>query len=692
MEKRFRLGCDIGGTFTDFLLHDRQTGEIHVEKCLTTPDDPAEGVLAGVALLEARVPGFVAEAAQVLHGTTLVINAVIERRGAKTGLITTEGFRDILQIATERRYDVYDLQQLYPEPLAPRHLRFGVPERLASDGSVLKPLELEAVAELAERFAEEGVESAAVCLVHAYRDPRHEQAIAAFLAERLPDLSVSLSSEVLPEINEYARASTTTVNAYTQPLMRRYLSHLEERLAAKGFDGRLLVMLSSGGVTSSETAARFPVRVIESGPVGGVILAQHLRLRENLGPALAFDMGGTTAKVCLLEGKEPNRANEYEVARVHRFKRGSGIPIRVPCVDLLEVGTGGGSIARIGPLGLLEVGPQSAGAEPGPACYGRGGRQPTVTDADLVLGYLDPGFFLGGSMALDLEASRQAIDRVVGGPLGLDTEKAAWGIHELANESMAAAARIYAAERGANAAAMTLFASGGAGPVHAYGLAVKLGIGRLVVPPVVGVASAAGFLTAPVSYDLVRSYKKPLSAADLEEVEGLFRALEEQARETLAQAGSKAESYERSLDVRYVGQGSEINVPLSEPAPALGKPALQSRFGETYSRLFGQALASNEFEIVSLRLIARGPDLGSPLQPRAVGEGAALKGIRPAYSASARGFLDFRVYDRGALAPGSRIEGPAIVEERESTTVVDRTGRVKVDDLGQLRIEVGVTS
>ena len=689
MNARFRLGCDIGGTFTDFVLFDTHNGELHLEKCLTTPQDPSEGVLNGIAALRQRVPGFLGQVEQVLHGTTLVINAVIERKGAKTGFITTDGFRDILQIGTERRYDVYDLQQQYPEPLVPRRRRIGITERIRSDGAILVPLDRAAIDAVAARFSEEGVESVAICLLHAYRNPVHEEVVEAQLRALMPKLAISTSSKVLPEINEYARASTTVVNAYTQPLMRHYLQDLERRLVELGFGGRILVMLSSGGVTSVETAAEFPVRVIESGPVGGVIMGHHVRKKAGLGSAIAFDMGGTTAKVCLLEGDEPHRASEYEVARVHRFKRGSGIPIKVPCVDLLEIGTGGGSIAKVGPLGLLEVGPQSAGADPGPACYGRGGTKPTVTDADLLLGYLDAAHFLGGTMVLDRDASRRAIINEVAKPLDLDVERAAWGIHELANESMAAAARIYVAERGANAARMVLVATGGAGPVHAYGLAAKLGIGQLIVPPAVGVASAVGFLAAPVSYDLVQTYKMPLPRADLGHLDRLFDELQAQATKTLAKAGSVAVHFERSCDIRYVGQGYEIKVRLpGTPLAGLGKDALAERFRDTYTRSFGNAIAHNEFEIVNVRLIARGPDLGSPLQPRQPKRGGALKGRRSAYCARQAKFVEHAVYDRYALAPGLAIDGPAIFEERESTTIVGTGGRAQADELGLLRIDV----
>ncbi|MDP6704987.1 MAG: hydantoinase/oxoprolinase family protein [Alphaproteobacteria bacterium] len=690
MAKRYRLGCDIGGTFTDFVLLDEATGEMRVEKCLTTPADPSTGVMNGVGLLDERVPGFLAETLQVLHGTTLVINAVLERKGAKTALITTEGFRDVLEIASERRYDLYDLQQQYPAPLVPRYLRRGLEERLRSDGLVLTPLDTDGLDAIAADFASESVEAVAVCLLHSYRSPAHEQAVEKRLGELLPGISVSISSDVLPEINEYARTSTTVVNAYTKPLMARYLASLEDRLAVAELEGQLLIMLSSGGVASVETASRYPVRVIESGPVGGVIVSQHIKNLAGIDAAFSFDMGGTTAKLCLLEGDEPHRATEYEVARVHRFKAGSGIPIKVPCVDLLEIGAGGGSIAEINPLGLLQVGPESAGAAPGPACYGQGGERPTVTDADLVLGFLNEDYFLGGTMDLDRQASRDAIGHRVAEPLGLDIERAAWGIHDSVNESMASATKMYAAERGVDCASLALVASGGAGPVHCYGLARKLGIREIVVPPAVGVASAIGFLAAPVSYDLVRTHKTPLASADLAEIDARFEAMRREAVDTLARAGEPAvAAVERSFDIRYVGQGYEINVAVGTDAvAAVGRERLLDRFKETYEALFGRAFPENEFEIVNLRLIARGPRPESPLRPREAVGGTALKGSRPAYCPQAQAFVAHAVYDRYALAPGATFAGPAIVEERESTSIVGTGARARVDDLGLLRIQM----
>jgi N-methylhydantoinase A len=687
---RYRVGSDIGGTFTDFVVFDEATGELHLEKCLTTPDDPSVAVIDGVRSLNASLPGFLGETARVFHGTTLVINAVVERKGARTALLTTDGFRDVLAIGSERRYDLYDLQQQYPEPLVPRRLRLGIRERLRRDGQVLVPLDRAQATEVIAVLRAAGVESVAVCLLHAYANSDHERQLRDLLGEGLPDAAVSLSAEVLPEINEYTRTSTTVVNAYCKPLMDSYLSTLLDGLGAEGLSGDLLIMLSSGGVTAVDTARRYPVRVIESGPVGGVIMSQHVKNLAGIDNAFAFDMGGTTAKLCLLEGDTIRRTGEYEVARVHRFKSGSGIPIKVPCIDLLEIGAGGGSIAAINPLNLLQVGPESAGAAPGPACYGGGGGRPTVTDADLLLGYLDPGYFLGGAMPLDAEASRRAIHEHIGRPLGIDDTLAAWGIHDAVNESMAAASKMYAAERGVDPAGLALIASGGAGPVHCFGLARKLGIRRVVIPVAVGVASAVGFLVAPVSYDLVRTHKVPLADADLGVVEALYRELEVEATAVMVKAGEgDAPNYLRSADIRYVGQGYEINVPLpSGSVETLGRQALQDHFRAAYEEIFGRIFQDNQFEIVNLRLIARGAEPDSPVRRRRVAAGEALKGRRPAYDHGQRAFVEHRVYDRHAVPADLPIEGPAIIEERESTTVIGAGGRARIDDHGLIHIEI----
>lgn len=684
----FRLGCDIGGTFTDFVLYDARDGSLKLEKCLTTPHDPSDAVLQGVGQLIETQPDYLAHTAQILHGTTLVINAVLERRGDKTALLTTEGFRDVLEIGTERRFDLYDLQQQYPDPLVSRDLRFGVRERVAADGRILVEIDEAEIETLAALLRQEEVQSIAVCLLHAFSEPANERRLRGLLEEKLPGVSISLSSDVLPEINEFTRSSTTVVNAYCKPLMTRYLSSLKTRLGNKGLAGELLVMLSSGGVASVDTGCEFPARMIESGPVGGVILAQHIKDLCGLKDAFAFDMGGTTAKICIIEGDALPRATLYEVGRTARFKPGSGIPVKVPCVDLLEIGTGGGSIAGINALELLQVGPRSAGSEPGPACYGRGGENPTVTDADLVLGYLDPDFFLGGEMKLDVAAARAAIETKVAKPLGLGIEQAAFGISDAANESMAAATRMYAAERGVDPSELALVASGGAGPVHCYGLSAKLGVREIIVPTAVGVASALGFLVAPVSYDLVRTFKTGLADLRLNDLTAAFDELKAEARIVLAKAGEKQEpTFRLSVDIRYVGQGFELNVELPDTPPE--NIPFQDLFSDTYAAHFGRAFEGNAFELVNLRLIASGPTPRSPFHtPAAATTGQYLKGQRDAWCPIEEGFVPHDVYDRYTLPTGKPLSGPAIFEERESTVVVGTGALAHVDEHGLLRVRL----
>ncbi len=705
-EGSFRLGCDIGGTFTDFVLLDDQTGKLWIHKCLTTPGDPSDAVEAGIRALERSTPGFLAGLEEVIHGTTLVINAIIERKGAPTGLITTRGFRDVLELGREIRYAPYDMLAEFPEPLVPRRLRREVDERVRADGSVLRPLDPEQARQVVRSLVEDGVRSIAVCLLNSFENPVHERELRSIVAEEAPEVSVSISYEVLPQIREYERTSTTVANAYVKPLTSSYLSRLRGRLGSLGFGGKLFVMLSSGGVTSAETAAHVPVRIIESGPTAAVIAGQYYGKRFGLPEMFCFDMGGTTAKSCLIQGGEAGVVPTFEVGRVQRFQKGSGLTIQVPVVDLMEIGAGGGSLARVSRLGTLQVGPESAGADPGPVCYGQGGVEPSVTDADLVLGYLDGEHFLGGEMRLDRDAARRAIAERIARPLGVDLIQAVWGIHDLINETMAAAAKTHIAEKGGNPRVVTVTAFGGAGPVHAYGLAKKLGAPRLLVPPNAGVGSAMGFFTAPRAFDLVRSHKVALKEADLGELEGIYRELEAEGRRTLERGGSLQRlSFDRSVDARFVGQGSETNVPLpAGEMTALSPKDLRRRFDEVYERLYGRTYPDSDLELVSFRVRASLPEklLELPRLEPASGEGgaggagdaapadpaAALKGERPAYCALTGDYVSHGVYDRYRLGPGARFSGPAIVEERESTVVVGRDASVRVDSFGFLWIDL----
>ena len=692
-ERYYRLGCDIGGTFTDFVLLDDRTGELRINKCLTTPKDPSDAVEQGIRELQEKTPGFVKNIDEVIHGTTLVINAIIERKGARTGLITTRGFRDVLELGREIRYAPYDTFAEFPKPLIPRRLRLEVDERVRSDGTLLKPVDKEEARGVVRRLLELGVESIAVCLINSFENPAHERLIKDIIQQEAPDLSVSISYDVLPQIREYERTSTTVTNAYVKPLTGRYLTKLSNRLKAVGSRGRLFIMLSSGGITSVETAARFPVRIIESGPTAAVISGQYYGKLFNLPEMFCFDMGGTTAKSCLIQGGVAGVVPTFEVGRVQRFMKGSGLTIQVPVVDLMEIGAGGGSIAKVSRMGTLQVGPESSGADPGPICYAGGGTEPCVTDADLLLGYLDENYFLGGEMSLDKEAARRGVLEKIADPLGVPFIQAVWGIHVLINETMAAAAKTHIAEKGGNPKVVTLSAFGGAGPVHAYGLAKKLGAPRLLVPPNAGVGSALGFFTAPRAFDLVRSHKVSLMGADFDEIEKIFREMEDEGIRTLRTPGSGEEIvFYRSVDARFVGQGSETNIPLYEKDfRTVKREDVRRRFDAIYEKLYGRTYPDSPVEFINFKVRACLPERLLKLPKVKKGPGdpkEAVKGQRPAYSEIAADFIPFTVYDRYRLNPGARLRGPAIIEERESTVVVGEDASITVDEYGFLWIDL----
>ncbi len=686
-DRRYRLGCDIGGTFTDFVLIDDTTGTIHIEKCLTTPKDPSDAVVQGVEALGARLPGFVRELDEVIHGTTLVINSIIERKGATTGLVTTRGFRDVLELGREIRYAPYDVFAEFPEPLVPRRLRVEVDERVRSDGTVLVALDEDGARRAVRELVGKGAESIAVCLLNSFENPAHEIRIKEIIEQEAPGLSVSISYEVLPQIREYERTSTTVTNAYVKPLTGRYLTRLAGRLRELGSPGKLFIMLSSGGITSFETAAEFPVRIIESGPTAAVISGQYYGRLFDLPEMFCFDMGGTTAKSCLIQGGVAGVVPTFEVGRVQRFMKGSGLSIQVPVVDLMEIGAGGGSIARVSRMGTLKVGPDSSGADPGPICYGRGGALPCVTDADLVLGYLDEGYFLGGEMRLDREGALRGIEERIARPLGVELMQAVWGIHDLINETMASAAKTHIAEKGGNPKVVTVAAFGGAGPVHAYGLARKLGAPQVLVPPNAGVGSALGFFTAPRAFDLVRSHKVGLFQADFSKLEAIFAGLEEEGTRTLEKSGATERiEFERSVDVRFVGQGSETDIPVPKGDFAkVGPGRIRELFDDVYTRLYGRTYPDSAVEFINFKVRAKLPEKALVL-PRLTGlEGKAndaLKGERQAYSGHSRSFVTHGVYDRYRLAPGAELAGPAIIEERESTLVVGEEAVARVDEHG----------
>ncbi|MCP4628291.1 MAG: hydantoinase/oxoprolinase family protein [bacterium] len=690
---RYRLGCDIGGTFTDFVLVNDDTGEFHINKCLTTPGDPSDAVEHGIQEMLERKPGFMPRIEEIIHGTTLVINAIIERKGAKTGLITTEGFRDVLELGREIRYDAYDIFAEYPLPLVPRSLRHEVAERVASDGRVLKALDGSEVEKVLAGLLDMGIESLAVCLINSYENPVHEKLIKDIITKEAPDLSLSTSFEVLPQIREYERTCTTATNAYVKPITAKYLAKLSARLESLGFNGKLFIMLSSGGITSVETARQFPVRIIESGPTAAVIASQHYGRMFEIKDMFCFDMGGTTAKSCLIQKGQAGLVSTFEVGRVQRFKKGSGLPIQVPVVDLMEIGAGGGSIAKMSKMGLLQVGPESAGADPGPACYGRGGGNPTVTDADLVLGYLDPDYFLGGTMPLDKSAAEKAIEDKVAGPLGTSTVEAAFGIHDLINETMAAAAKTHIAEKGGNPNIVTISAFGGAGPVHAYGLARKIGAPRIIVPPLAGVGSALGFFTAPVAFDLTRSHRVTLEGADFNEIERLFNELEDEGAVILQQAGKDEDIiFERTLMMRFVGQGAETDLSI-EPKPFIQweKSRIREFFDEAYKKLYGRTYPDTPVEFVTFKVRASLPQREFRIPPLRQSEGKpadCIKGERQAFSLIRKEYIPFTVYDRSTLFPGAIVDGPAIIEEKESTIVIGEDSKARVDEFGFIWVDL----
>ena len=681
----YRVGVDIGGTFTDIFLLSGDGGEIAIEKVLTTPRDPAAAVVNGLRALFAERGIAPQRVTSLVHGTTLITNAIIERKGATTGLITTKGFRDALEIGRERRYDIYDISLENPAPLVPRFLRREVNERLDNTGHVMTPLDPQEALSVIRGLVDDGVDALAVCLLHSFRNPAHELLIKRLAAEHFPHLFCSLSCEVMPEIREYERTSTTVANVYVKPLAQQYLNKLNADLRAFGLPRDIFIMLSNGGITSCGVAGEYPIRLIESGPAAGALAAVFYSAHRQLDRVISFDMGGTTAKICLIDYGKPLLTTDFEAARVYRFKKGSGLPLKVPVIEMIEIGAGGGSIARVDTMGLLKVGPDSAGAEPGPVCYDRGGAEPTVTDADLVLGYLSPEYFLGGRMRLNLEKAKQAIEEKIANPLKVDLLRAAWGIHQVVNENMANAARIHLVEKGRDPRDYSLIAFGGAGPVHAYRVAERLKLKTLVCPLAAGVTSAFGMLTAPLAFDFVQSYVTALSDVDFDVLDRLYADLEARGRELLTAAGVEGTiSLSRSADMRYLHQGFEIRVPLpSGRLTAESLPALHNAFTTEYERLYKRLNPGVEVEVVNWRLIASGPKpqivLPSPSTDNKSLEGAR-KGERHIYLPEHHEYAPASVYDRYLLPVGIPFAGPAVVEERECTVVIGARAQAEIDE------------
>ena len=662
-----RIGVDVGGTFTDVVVE--RGGHPISAKVPTSPGAPETGVLHGIQAALGRAGIRPDEVKLVIHGTTLATNALIERKGARTALLTTMGFRDSLEIAYEHRFEQYDLFMERPEPLVPRERRLDVPERLAADGSILVPLDESAVAVRAAAFRQSDVEAVAIGFLHSYLDPAHERRAAAIVRGYLPDATICLSSDVSPEIREYDRLSTTVANAYIRPLISGYIGRLETALQRIGLACPLLMTMSSGAVTTIETARRFPIRLVESGPAGGAVFARDVAARHGIKTALSFDMGGTTAKICLIDDYQPQVSRHFEVARQYRFLKGSGLPLRIPAIEMIEIGAGGGSIARLDALRRITVGPDSAGADPGPACYRRGGDRPTITDADLVLGRIDPDRFAGGTMTLDAAAASRVVKRDVGDPSGMAAEVAAAGISEIVDEAMANAARIHAIESGKSLTGRTLVAFGGAAPLHAARLAVKLGIETVVVPPGAGVGSAIGFLSAPIAYEVVRSRFVALDHFTPTLVDALFNEMRSEAEAVVRLGAPDVPLNEmRNAFMRYRGQGHEIAVALPEDADA---EEYHRRFDDAYRRLYGRTIPALEIEAVSwsLSLIAD-THLPTPVEPVPTAAAGPPLGHRTLHEAESGEPVAAAVHLRCVLTPGSRVVGPAVVIEDETATVV----------------------
>lgn len=687
----FGIGIDIGGTFTDFTVLDRRTGTVHVEKCLSTPRDPAEGVLKGLDLIANRIPEVFSACDRLNHATTLVTNAILERKGVRTALLTTEGFRDVLEQGHELRYNVYDLFIRFPDPIVPRRWRYGVPERIYSDGAVRQALDENAVAAIAAELKRADIQSVAICYLHSYRNPDHERRTVELLRELLPGIPMSVSHEVNPEPREYERTSTTALDAYVKPIVASYLGRLEREVCDRGVATHLEIMLSNGGSTSAAIAQEYPIQLIESGPAAGVEAALWLCSQLGLSDALSFDMGGTTAKLCVIQNGSAGRSRRFEAGRVHRFVAGSGLPVSVPVYDLVEIGAGGGSIARLDGLGLMTVGPESAGADPGPACYGAGGSAPTVTDADLLLGHLDADTFLGGEMRLDREAAARAVDTALGQELGLTTVEAALGITDIVNETMASAARIHVAEKGCDPARLPVIAFGGAGPLHALELARKLGCPRVIFPPLAGVMSSFGLLTALPSFERMASLKQLVLQLKPTDIQSAVQCLEAEIIAILGESGA-------GLTFRYIAEmwhhGQEYPIEVGFSAADIEAPDLIDRlvvqFRHRYRALYGRIDDETPIELAQVRVIGERQE--SFVASIAGGESIPAQLKRRRLFDTRRGeFVEAEVIARGNLRPGRKLVGPLVLQERETGIVIFEGDRLSVHESGAVIVEIAGT-
>ena len=687
-----RLAVDIGGTFTDVALEcgDKQ----FTTKTLTTKSQPETGVLAGIETVLTQAKINPSQVETIIYGTTLATNLLIERRGAPVALVTTLGFRDVVEMRNENRFEQYDINIELPAPLVPRSQRLVVSERIGADGRILKPLNEDEVRALIPHLLEKKIQSVAVGFLHSYRNNSHEQRAREIICAEAPELDVTLSSEVSPEMREFERISTACANAYVQPLMSRHLGSLASQLRTQGLDCPLFLMLSGGGITTLETAIRFPVRLVESGPAGGAIFSSFIASQLGLSRVLSYDMGGTTAKVCLIDDGEPHTSRTFEVAREYRFLKGSGIPINIPVIEMVEIGAGGGSIADVDSMNRIRVGPESADSEPGPASYNLGGTAPTVTDADLLLGRLNPENFAGGSIRLNVENASKALDSVIGSKLGFKTSHTALGVSEIVDENMSNAARVHAIESGVDIETYTIVAFGGAAPIHAARLAEKLNIQKIVIPPGAGVGSALGFLQAPVSYEVIRSYYQRLDDLDYHGINQLLHSMRKEATDVVEPGAQGQKTREiRTAFMRYIGQGHEVSVeiPVKLEEAELDSQSsgrLTIAFETEYTRLYGRTIPSLEIEILtwSLLVSTKGSD-GRAIKMSAKSYAPDTTEFRKLMDAESGEFSDAAVYDRLSLAPGAKIEGPAIITESDTATVITRRFEGQVTDGGYMIFE-----
>ncbi len=685
-----KLGIDIGGTFTDLVLLDETNSVLYFGKTLTTYPDPTLGILNGVNELLIQHGKSVSDVATLVHGTTLVTNAVIERKGAKTALLTTKGFEDVLAIGREMRYDIYDVFITMPKPLVPKELRKGIEERTDKSGKVLTKLDLAAAEKTILQLQKKGVQSVAVSLLHSYANTTHEQQIGELLRKKFPALTYSLSCEVMPEIREYERSSATVMNAYVQPLTGQYLKNLRSKLNVLGFEGIIHIMNSAGRLTTLEGARKTPVQLLESGPAGGTMAGVFFGKLVGKKDLVAFDMGGTTAKASMIKNGAPEITNHFEAAREKRFKKGSGLPVRIPVIDMIEIGAGGGSIAHLNHLGLLTVGPESASSSPGPACYNSGGENPTVTDADLILGFLNEDYFLGGTMKLHKDKAIAAMKKKIADPLKISVEAAAWGIHRIVNENMANAARVHIIEKGLDPRFFSMLAFGGAGPVHAFNVARLMNAPQLIIPSGAGVLSALGFLVSPVATEEITSYICRLDQMDWKKINTIIKEMEAKGRNFIDKAGIKQKNATTSIvaDMRYTGQGHEITVSI--PSGKLSNQSIatiEANFKAEYLLRYGRDIDNIPIETVTWRVLVSGPSPELIPNQAVVGKHSkALKGTRKVYWGKI--YEETPVYDRYSIPLNKKINGPCIIEEFESTTVVGHNSTVMIDRFKNIIIDM----